>query len=129
MKFPLILLCVICLCNVQCKKKTTTPVNSVYTGKLIINGPCEHYVIQLIEGDIDTAKIVASWLDTDNDSTYANVFAVANYCTFGAGGLEKGDVFTFTIDPNPMAQTCPICATPVAVPPKQIAIINVQKVP
>jgi hypothetical protein len=123
----LLIFSVICLCNIHCKKDSNT--DTVYTGRLIVNGACEHYAIELTGGDIDTALIVKSWLNTDNDTTYTNAFAVANYCTFGAIGLQKGDVFTFTIDPNPMAQTCPICATAVAVPPKQLAVINVLKVP
>jgi hypothetical protein len=127
MKLLLILLPVICLCNVHCKKDT--PTDTAYTGKLIVNGACDHYVIQVTSGNIDTANIVASWVDTDNDSTYNNVFAVANYCSFGVNGLQKGDVFTFTIDPNEMTQTCPICAIAVAVPPKQNAVINVHKLP
>ena len=127
MKLLLILLSMICLCNVHCQKNT--PADKVYTGKLIVNGYCDHYAVAVTSGDIDTALIVSSWLDTDNDTTYTNAFAVANFCTFGATLLQKGDVFTFTIDPNPMVQTCPICAIAVAVPPKQIAVINVHKVP
>jgi hypothetical protein len=127
MKLLLILLSLICLCNVNCKKDA--PVDTVYTGKLIVNGPCDHYAVAVTSGNIDTALVVTSWLDTDNDTTYTNAFAVANFCTFGAGLLQKGDVFTFTIDPNPMVQTCPICGIAVAVPPKQIAAINVHKVP
>jgi hypothetical protein len=123
----LLILSVICICNVHCKKDT--PVDTVYTGKLIVDGPCDHYAVEVTSGDIDTALIVSSWLDKDNDTTYTDAFAVANFCTFGATLLQKGDVFTFTIDPNPMVQTCPICGIAVAVPPKQIAVINVHKVP
>ena len=103
------------------------PVGNLLTGRLIVNGPCEHYAVQLLNGTIDTANIVSSWYDTDNDSTYTNAFAIANYCTFGANGLRLGDVFTFRIDPNPMAQTCPICMIAVAVPSKYNAVIDVQK--
>ena len=124
----LLIFSVICLCNIHCKKDSHSG-DTVYTGRLIVNGPCEHYAIELTGGNMDTSLIVKSWLDTDNDTTYTNAFAVANYCTFGANGLQKGDVFTFTINPEPMAQTCPICATAVAVPQKQIAVINVHKVP
>lgn len=126
MKGLLFLFVTICLINIQCKKNITSA--PVLTGKLIINGPCEHYAIQLIKGNIDTANIVASWFDQDNDSTYNNVFTVANYCTFGNNGLQKGDVFTFQIDQNIAPQTCPICLIFVAVPPKENAVINVQKV-
>lgn len=108
--------------------KKTIPGGEVLTGKLIINGPCEHYVIQLQKGTIDTANIELSWYDSDNDTTYNNVFTVANYCSFGNYGLQKGDVFTFKIDPDSPAQECPICQIFVATPTKQNAVINVQKV-
>lgn len=111
---------------VQCKK---VPLPSpVLTGKLIINGPCGHYVIRLQKGTIDTANIESTWYDRDNDSTYSNVFTVANLCTFGNYGLKKGDVFTFEIDPNPPVQKCEICQIAVATPPKGNAVINIQKV-
>lgn len=121
----LLIFSVICMCNIHCKKDT--PANTVYKGRLIVNGACNHYAVEVTSGNIDTALVVTSWLDTDNDTTYTNAFAVANFCTFGVNGLQKGDVFTFTIDPNPMVQTCPICAIAVAVPPKQNAVINVHK--
>lgn len=123
----LLFLFAICLFNFHCKKDTTAA--TVYTGKLIVNGPCDHFAVEVTGGNIDTAVIVTSWLDTENDTTYTNAFAVANLCTFGANLLQKGDIFTFTIDPNPMVQTCPICGISVPVPPKQNAVINVHKVP
>ena len=126
MKTFLILFLLTSLCCVQCKKTIIT--GEVLTGKLIINGPCEHFVIQLQKGTIDTANIVSSWYDSDNDSTYSNVFTVANLCTFGNYDLQKGDVFTFEIDPNPPARECLICMIYVATPLKQNAVINVQKV-
>lgn len=126
MKTFLILFLLTSLCCVQCKKATLP--SPVLTGKLIINGPCSHYVIQLQKGAIDTANIESSWFDPGNDSTYTNVFTVANYCTFGSFGLQKGDTFTFQIDNNQPPQECPICQIFVATPPKQNSVINVQKV-
>jgi hypothetical protein len=124
-KLSLIILGLISLIGFRCSKNT--PASTVFTGRLIVNGPCEHYAIQLLKGHIDTANIESSWYDSDNDSTYTNAFAVSNYCTFGVNGLQLGDVFTFQIDPHPKAQTCPICAIAVAVPSKYNAVINVQK--
>ena len=114
------------LCCVQCKKATVG--GEVLTGKLIINGPCEHYVIQLQKGTVDTTHIELSWHDSDNDSTYNNVFTVANSCSFGNYGLQKGDVFTFEINPNVPAEYCAICQIYVATPTKQNAVTNVKKV-
>ena len=122
--FPLLF--AICIFNIQCKKSFIT--GPVLTGKLIVNGPCLHYAIKLEKGDIDTANIVSSWYNRDIDSTYANVFTVSNYCTFGNYDLQKGDVFTFQIDPNTTVQNCAICLIVVAVPPKENAVINVNKI-
>ena len=126
MKIFLILFLLTSLCCIQCKKANLT--GSVLTGKLILNGPCDHFVIQLQKGKIDTANIVSSWYDSDNDSTYSNVFSVANYCSFGIFGLQKGDVFTFQIDNNQPPQECPICYLFVATPSKENAVINIQKI-
>ena len=126
MKTLLILFLFSALCCIQCKKAVVT--GKVLTGKLIVNGPCEHYVIQLQKGTIDTANIESTWYESFNDSTYSNVFTVSNLCTFGNYRLQKGDVFTFQIDPNPPAQNCAICMIYVATPSKGNAVINVQKV-
>ena len=126
MKTLLILFLFSALCCIQCKKAVLT--GEVLTGKLIINGPCEHYVIQLQKGIIDTANIESTWYDIDNGNTYSNVFTVTNLCTFGNKRLQKGDVFTFQIDPNSPAQNCPICYIYVATPSKGNAVINVQKI-
>ena len=126
MKIFSFLLLAICLCNIHCEKNSS--LGPVLTGKLIVNGPCSHYVIQLEKGTIDSEHITATWLDHDNDSIYNNVFTVANYCTFGNYGLQKGDVITFQVDPNPPAQTCAICLIAVDVPPKLNAVVNVKRV-
>ena len=126
MKTFLILFLFTSLFCIQCKKVVVS--GQVLTGKLIINGPCEHYVIQLQKGAIDTANIESSWLNPADKMNYSDVFTVANYCSFGSNGLQKGDVFTFEIDPHPVAQYCPICQIFVATPTKENAVINVQKV-
>ena len=126
MKTFLILFLLASLFCVQCKKVTRP--SPELTGKLIINGPCEHYVIQLLKGTIDTTNIETSWYDSGNDSTYSNVFTIASFCSFGNYGLQKGDVFTFQIDPGPPGQYCPICQIFVATPTKGNAVINVKKV-
>ena len=108
-----------------CRKTHTN--GPVLTGRLIINGPCEHYAVQLLSGTMDTTMYVSSWYDSDNDSTYANAFTVTSYCAFAAIGLQVGDTLSFQIDPHPLTQTCPICWIGVSVPPRGAFINNVQK--
>ena len=122
----LFLAIVVCgLLCVGCSK--TNPPEILYAGKLIVNGPCGNYAVELLKGQIDTSQIVASWHDPENDSTYSNAFAVINNCTFGSNGLRSGDVFTFHIDTRPPAQTCAICMILVPVPSKRLAVKDVQK--
>lgn len=49
-------------------------------GKLVIVGPCGQYVIQVLSGDVKSAKIATSWLDPETSTNYTNVFKVDNYC-------------------------------------------------
>lgn len=127
LKVILLLLLAISLFTIECKKNS--PVSAAtYTGRLVINGPCSHYVIQLVKGNFDTTKLVTSWYDRDNDSTYSNVFTVSNYCNFGTYRLQQGDVFTFQLEPSVPPQTCPICLLFVSVPPIQNGVTNVQKI-
>jgi hypothetical protein len=128
LKVFLLLVITLCLFTIQCKKNSPVSATATYTGRLVINGPCSHYVIQVTKGNFDTTKYVAAWFDHDNDSTYSDVFTVANYCDFGIYALHQGDVFTFQLEPNVLPQTCPICLIFVYVPPLQNGVTNVKLV-
>jgi len=97
-------------------------------GKLVLAGPCGQYTVQLLEGVIDSSRIVKSWKDPSTDSIYTNVFGIVNFCHFGNYGLHVGDIFTFNIDPNPSDQGCFICMLYYPQPPPTIAVENVQKI-
>lgn len=84
-------------------------IDTVLTGKLVAIGGCGQIVIGVLSGNIDPAKVLASWKDPSTGNVYSNVFCVGNVCSFGAAGLSPGDVFTFGLDPAPPAQTCAIC--------------------
>jgi hypothetical protein len=96
-------------------------------GKLVLNRACSNFVIQVLQGSVDPSKIDPLWKDTANDSTYINVFAVANRCTFPSG-LAEGDTIFFALDPNPPAQTCQICQIYYPTPPVMNAVQDVQKI-
>jgi len=96
------------------------------TGKLVINGACGQYVVQVVSGSIDPKRIASSWTDTFSHITYTNVFRVANSCTFGGEGVAKDQLFTFTIpDPGPV-QDCFLCQIYVPTPPVSTPVTNVQ---
>jgi hypothetical protein len=101
---------------------------AVFTGKLVIAGPCAGNVIQVKNGSVDTSMVTASWTDPSTNIVYKNVFTVSNYCTFAANGLSQGDSITFTFDGAPPSQTCARCTIYTPTPPAGNAVINVQKI-
>jgi hypothetical protein len=128
--FQTLLLILLIVSGYQCKKhKDEGP---LLTGKLIASDGCLQYVVEVLDGPVDPAKVVATWTDTDNDSVYHNVFrlgGVRDVCGIGAYGVSKGDTFTFRIDPNPQNMICYVCAvmTTLAMPPISNSIKDVNK--
>jgi hypothetical protein len=78
-------------------------------GKLVVTGPCAHWIVQVIGGHIDPSRVLATWRDSVADTTYTNVFTVANFCQFGSNGLRKNDIFYFRINDTVMVNNCAIC--------------------
>jgi hypothetical protein len=125
-----LLLILLIVSGYQCKKhKDESP---LLTGKLIAADGCAQYVVEVLDGPVDPARVVATWTDTDNDSVYHNVFrltAVRDACGIGYYGVSKGDTFTFRMDPNPQNTLCFVCnvMTTLAMPPVSDAIKDVNK--
>jgi hypothetical protein len=89
-------------------------------GKLVVKELCLHYVVQIIDGKVDSSKVVNDWKD-DKRGTFNKVFTVANRCDFPAG-LNEGDEFEFSFDPNPPPQNCMMCMAYYPTPAKANAI-------
>ncbi len=83
-----ILLLLILGSGIMCQPERVNP--PTLTGKLVIDRACSHFVIQLLQGSIEPSKIVPVWKNSANDSTYVNVFAVSNQCTFPYSGIAGG---------------------------------------
>jgi hypothetical protein len=116
----------------QCRRNNDNS-SHVLTGRLVVDDPCGQFAIQVLDGQIDPAKVVASWTDTDNDSVYQNTFRVSgirDVCSFAAYTISKGDLFQFELDPNPSTVPCNTCAirTQLALPPVSNAVKNVKKI-
>ena len=99
----------------HCKPNKVEP--SQLTGKLVVNAACGHYVVQVLSGNVDSSRLVKSWKDPAGDTTYSNVFAVSNACTFAGFGLSRGDIFTFTMNDAVIAQNCMLCMIFYPTPP------------
>ena len=127
-----LLLILLIVSGYQCKKHNSNDA-PLLLGKLIASDGCTQYVVEVLNGPVDPAKVVATWTDTDNDSVYHDVFrltAVRDACGIAYYGVSKGDVFSFRMDPNPQNTTCYVCAvmTTLAMPPVSDAIKDVKLV-
>ncbi|HEV8286328.1 MAG TPA: hypothetical protein VGQ09_18600 [Chitinophagaceae bacterium] len=96
-----------------------------YKGRLEIAGICMNYTIKLLEGNIDTSKISASWRDEVTGKAYTNVFALANPCSFPTS-IKQGDEFYFSIDTS-SSKECMTCMAYYPKPPKKLPIKVIEK--
>lgn len=106
----------------KCKNKNE---NSVYKGKLEAKGICMNYTIKLLEGNIDTSRLVAEWKNEVTGKTHNNVFALGSVCNFPST-INEGDEFYFTIDTT-YVSNCAVCLAYYPKPAKSIAIKVVNK--
>ena len=107
----------------KCNEKKDT--GEVYKGRLEIKAICMNYTIKLLEGNIDTAKIVAGWTDETTNKLYSNVFALENPCNFPAS-LKQGDEFYFVLD-SAIKDPCAVCMAYYPTPGKKLSIKIIQK--
>ena len=113
----------------QCKRNNDT---NILTGRLVISDGCGQAAVEVLSGQFDPLRVVASWKDPDNDSIYHNVFGlggVRNACAIGYFGVSKGDTFQFRMDPSPQFLECNTCMirSILALPPVFHAVKDVKK--
>jgi hypothetical protein len=113
---------ILTLSGSDCKKKL---MSAKYKGRLEIKAICSNYTIKLLEGNIDTSKIVANWTDEMTNKSYADVFALGNPCNF-PDSIKQADEFYFTIDTSSKKE-CIKCLAYYPVPPKKLPIRVVEK--
>ena len=101
----------------KCKNKSES---TAYKGRLEVKGMCMNYTIKLIEGNLDTSKVVAEWKDESTGKTHHNVFALGSACSFPST-INEGDDFYFTID-SAYVSNCAVCMAYYPKPSKSIAI-------
>lgn len=106
------------LSSYQCNRKAAAGTGKL-RGKLIIKEICAHYVIQVIEGTVDTSMVTYGWKDDKRNKVYDKVFTVSNRCSFAADSLKEGDEFEFTFDKNPPPENCLVCMAFYPTPPKR----------
>jgi hypothetical protein len=101
----------------KCKKKNES---NIYKGRLEAKGMCMNYTIKLLEGKLDTSKIVSAWKNEVTGKIHNNVFALGSVCSFPST-ISEGDEFYFTIDSS-YVSNCAVCLAYYPKPPKSIAI-------
>jgi len=106
----------------KCKDKNE---NNIYKGRLEAKGMCMNYTIKLLEGKLDTSKIVSAWKNETTGKIHNNVFALGSVCSFPST-INEGDEFYFTIDSS-YVSNCAVCLAYYPKPPKSIAIKVVNK--
>ena len=107
----------------NCNKKEKS--SEVFKGRLEIKAICMNYTVKLIEGNIDTSKIVRKWTDETTKKQYSNIFALANPCNF-PDSIKQGDEFYFTID-TARTKPCMICMAYYPIPGKKLSIKIIKK--
>jgi beta-N-acetylglucosaminidase len=116
--FLISVLATLVLSNSDCKQKKEGAIK--YKGRLEIKGICMNYTISLLEGNMDTSKIAAGWIDENTNISYKNVFGLANPCSFPQN-MKEGDDFYFSLNIDPVPD-CIVCEAYYPTPPKKLSI-------
>ena len=106
----------------KCKNKNES---NIYKGRLEAKGICMNYTIKLLEGNLDTSKIVPEWKNESTGKIHNNVFALGSACSFPST-INEGDDFYFKIDFT-YVSNCAVCMAYYPKPPKSIPIKVVNK--
>ena len=114
---PLLLFCLLLS---ACKSQEVLPDNC-YKGRLSLKGICNNYVIELVEGSIDTSKVESIWKNPDTGKNYKNAFALSNPCALPVS-LKEWDEFYFKLDASQLTAECITCKAYSPTPKKALPI-------
>lgn len=102
----------------------TTDKNESFSGKLVVQGVCMNYVIQVNDADFPQDLIEKRWTYESTQTQYENVFALKSVCDFPEN-IKEGDSFNFIID-NEKTNQCMVCLAYSPVPDKSVSLTVVQ---
>ena len=117
--FSCLLFC--CILLGACKGQIEETPDKCYKGRLSLKGICNNYVIELVEGSIDTSKVELIWKNPETGKTYKNAFALTNKCALPTN-LKEGDEFLFQIDATQTSAGCVTCSAFSPTPKKSLPI-------
>lgn len=118
----LILFSAVFISFVACRKhKHIDPASKVYVGK-VLRDVCGNITVQFTDG---TPLGQIGWIDEfDTTSSYNNVFAVANPCTWGK--KRTNEVIKFRILRSGTPQSCVTCLAYAPVPDTAYHILVIE---
>ena len=104
--------------------------DKIYTGKLVIQGICMNYVIQVNDTDFPQELIEKNWTYEASGVAYENVFALESVCDFPED-VKEGDSFNFMIgnknkNKNKNEDGCTVCLAYSQVPKKYLSITVIE---
>lgn len=103
----------------------TSDKDESFSGKLVIQGICMNYVIQVNDADFPQDLIEKKWIYEATQAQYENVFALKSVCDFPES-IKEGDSFYFIID-SEKTNECAVCLAYSQVPDKSISITVLQE--
>ena len=109
----------ILLTILSCNKDEMDQVES-FSAKLVKQGICMNYVIQVLDSDFDSYLLELNWTNEFSDISYNNVFALESVCDF-PDSIKEGDSFRFRID-REKENLCAVCLAYTAAPRKFVSI-------
>ena len=102
----------------SCSKSEEPSVS--YIGKLVKQGICMNYVIEVINPNFPSKHIEEIWIDEFSKIEYNNVFTLESVCDF-PDEIKEGDSFRFIIGNN-NTNFCAVCEAYTPVPNKRLKI-------
>ena len=102
----------------SCSKSEEPKVS--YIGKLVKQGICMNYVIEVNNPNFPSEYIEEKWMDEFSKVEYNNVFTLESVCDF-PDYIEEGDSFRFEIGNN-NSNFCAVCEAYTPVPSKRLKI-------
>ncbi|MHA8097951.1 hypothetical protein VR479_01485 [Aquirufa aurantiipilula] len=102
-------------------KREELPKTTCLKGRLALKGICMNYVIEVVEGQVDSSQVEMLWKNPMSGKTYTQAFALKSICSFPEN-IKEGDEFYFSISPLPEDKTCAQCKAYSPVPAKGLSI-------
>lgn len=102
-------------------KREELPKTTCLKGRLAVKGICMNYVIEVVEGQVDSSQVEMLWKNPMSGKKYTQAFALKSICSFPEN-IKEGDEFYFSISPLPEDKMCAQCKAYSPVPAKGLSI-------